>query len=269
MLLNLENRSCPTCHISDNKLLYTLTGNNAPFNGVKFGLSYCSKCDLIYLSSLPQEQELFKIYTEHNQFNGGVYTGEHAQAALDFYESRLNEIIQATKMDRENLRTLEIGGGLCWVSKVAKKMNKKNFTVAQDISQECKNLCSTWVDRYLVGNLEEIQDQLKEFGQYDIISMTHVFEHLIQPQKILELCKKLLKRNGIIFITAPHRPKGWKISDPLSVWETWAYNFVPAHLNYYNHGSMNAAAEKCGLKVIFFDANAEEGQAFEAWLCQK
>ena len=265
-LYELENRKCPICDTeSNNKLLYSLLGNNVFFQSEKFDLSHCSSCDLLYLSTIPKKNELFKIYTKNEQFSNETYQGEHAKVALHFYTDRLNQIIQKQLLDKENLHTLEIGGGMSWISNVIKNFSQKNITVVQDITTECVKAC-TWVDKYIVDELENALPSLEEYGPYQIISMTHVFEHLIFPLDILNICHKLLDDQGVIFITAPHRPKGWTLYEPVELWEKWAYNHVPAHINYYNNTSMSKAASKTGLQLVYFDANHEEGQAFEAWL---
>ena len=76
----------------------------------------------------------------------------------------------------------------------------------------------------------------------------------------------LLDEKGIIFITAPYRPKGWNDSSPFTLWEKWSYSYVPAHLQYFNEKSMRRCAEESGLDLVFFDASAHQGQALEAWL---
>jgi len=49
-------------------------------------------------------------------------------------------------------------------------------------------------------------------------------------------------------------------------WRKYSYNHVPAHLQYFSKHGMETAAKGAGLRLRFWDAAAEEGQAFEAWL---
>jgi hypothetical protein len=41
---------------------------------------------------------------------------------------------------------------------------------------------------------------------------------------------------------------------------------VPAHLQYFSKRGMKTAAGLAGLRLRHWDASAEDGQAFEAWL---
>jgi len=80
------------------------------------------------------------------------------------------------------------------------------------------------------------------------------------------MCLELLDENGIMFVTAPHRPKDWRPGAPFELWEKWSYTYVPSHLQYFSEKAIGICARKAGLGVSFFEASAEEGQAFEAWL---
>ena len=266
-MFELEKRNCPICeHNTKNNLIGMLTPNNNPFKDkpLKFPLSCCKECDLVYLSKIPKKDDLYKCYTDNIQFTCEDYTGKRVPLILQFFRDRLNEMTRHAKLDKNNLKTLEIGGGLSWVSRVVKSFNEHNFTVSQDLTKECVDNC-TWVDKYLLGDLTEVFEKLQQLGPFHIISMSHVFEHLIFPKDVLNVCRKLLDENGMIFINAPHRPKGWNNSSSFSEWEKWSYNHVPTHINYYNENSLQKLANKTGLKLVFYEATAEEGQAFEVW----
>lgn len=46
-------------------------------------------------------------------------------------------------------------------------------------------------------------EKIADLEQYDIIILTHVLEHVDDPVKILEVLKKLLTSDGILFIVVP------------------------------------------------------------------
>lgn len=271
-MFTLINRDCPVCNSSNkqSKLIGMLTPNNLPFKNepLKFPLSQCSVCDMVYLSEIPRKEDLFKCYTENIQFTCDNYTGDRVPLILEYFALWMNKIIQYAKLDKENIKSLEIGGGLSWVSRVMKSFSERNFTVSQDLTSECVNTC-TWVDKYYLGDLPDVMDSLRKHAPYQIISMSHVFEHLIDPIDVLRKCGELLDDKGIIFINAPHRPANWNDSSSFESWEKWSYNHVPTHINYYNSNSLTKAAERSGLEMVFFEAKAEEGQAFEVWFAKK
>lgn len=263
-------RDCPLCGVKSRlkKLMLGSLNVTDKFRSLapkKFALTLCKSCELLYLSPLPEKQVLDEIYIENVQFDNPTYTGAKAKSAMEFCSERFNALLQAVTPSDKNISLLEIGAGLSWLSRAAKAKNKKYTTVAQDITSEAVETCE-WVDHYVVGELNLKLDHIQRFAPYQIISLTHVIEHLPNPIETLTICNNLLDKKGIIFITAPHRPKGWEKSSPIEIWREWYYNHVPQHLQYFNKKSMKICADKARLDIVFFDASAEEGQAFETWL---
>ncbi|MEM8997314.1 MAG: methyltransferase domain-containing protein, partial [Acidobacteriota bacterium] len=151
-----------------------------------------------------------------------------------------------------------------WMCRAAKIATWDNVTVAQDLTDEAVAECR-WVDRYIVEDVMT-SEAISAMEPFDVISLTHVYEHLAHPIGMLERLGSLLSDRGFIFITAPHRPYGWKPGDGLAGFDGWSYNHVPAHLQYFNRDAFRRAAEHAGLDVALFEDHHEGGQAFEGWL---
>jgi hypothetical protein len=259
-------RNCPLCGftpVPDHNRL----GRLVPKTGKKtYNLMLCPTCDLIFMSPLPGEEDLYSLYVGHNQFSSETYRGEHAEGAHRFYRDRMEALLHRMNKPLDApIRVLEIGAGLSWISYAAKSLCPQSLTVAQDITPEVVKEC-TWVDHYLVGALEKVLSDLRSYGPYHVISMTHVIEHVQEPVAVLDICRSLLAPEGIIFITAPHRPAGWNPQSPFRLWEEWSYNHVPGHLQYFNETSLRKCGERAGLLMASYSAQSEDGQALEAWL---
>jgi hypothetical protein len=93
--------------------------------------------------------------------------------------------------------------------------------------------------------------------------MTHVIEHLVDPQAMLADVAARLGKGGRLFVTAPFRPTGWRPGDGLAPWLTYSYLHVPAHVTYFSREWFDQIAPRHGLEVVHWDASHEEGQAFE------
>jgi SAM-dependent methyltransferase len=261
-------RKCPLCQCNNDfqeQKLGVLRNKN--FIGIKeYFLVCCFECNLIYLSPLPTNEVFEDIYVRHTQFiDSADYTGERVESIIKYYVDRLSCIIKTNKIPSNSLKILEIGSGLSWISRAAKLINPNSLTIAQDITEEVKNVCN-WVDHYFVGNIIDELDSIKKYSPYNLISLTHVIEHLPDPIYILKELRDLLNSNGVILITTPYRPIGWNISKPFAIWEEWSYNHVPAHLQYFNRNSLSYCAEELCLNLEYFTDNEDNGQAIEAWL---
>lgn len=262
-------RPCPVCDADARRLriVGTLaTTGQIAFERRQYELVECGKCDLVYLSPQPSTADLDRIYLASTQFTDGLYTDpQRVTAILEYMTSCLTRIRQKSTTARNApVSTLEIGAGLAWMARAAKSLDPASATTAQDISGEAAEHCP-WVDDYVRGDV--FDRRLDARAPYDVISLTHVIEHLPDPVDTLRRCKRLLAPHGTILVTAPHRPLGWtRGSTDLSSWQKYSYNHVPAHIQYFSRRSMSIFAQKTGCRLAFWDDRSEGGQAFEAWL---
>jgi hypothetical protein len=88
---------------------------------------------------------------------------------------------------------LEVGAGLAWASRACKQHDPRILTVVQNVSGECAKLCP-WVDRYHVGTV----DSLPAGERYQLISLTHVIEHLLEPRRMLATLAGKLAPGGYL-----------------------------------------------------------------------
>ena len=266
-------RACPSC---DNSSLDKIREIGSLYSGndtfpKPFYLVECLTCSLIYLHTAPSKAELESLYTEISQFDSWEYSEERTRAIVDYYSSVYKNLIAANpnfaqKNERELApKILEVGAGLAWMSRAVKEASPRAVTICQDISEEALNQ-ATWADEYLIGDLEALMPKLEKHGGFQIISMTHVIEHLLDPLSVLRQLRPLLAKDGLILITTPHRPIGWKNESPFVLWRDWSYCHTPQHLQYYNRKSMETLAARAGYKIHTFDDTQDSGQAITAWL---
>lgn len=279
-------RQCPICkgqEIAGAKRLGTLDVTPGPVRGKGLGpdlfdLVCCPGCELIFLTPLPPQEMLDALYIHSSQFDGSDYRGSRANVILGNYRWWLRAIrtrqmmrscpqwlwnvLKRGAVRYEAARVLEIGSGLSWMSRAAKSLDDRTTTVAQDISSEAATSCP-WVDRYFVGTLESKAEEIQALGPYDVISMTHVIEHLPDPVQVLRRCCALLAARGVVFVNAPFRPAGWSPAAPFDLWKHWGLNHTPAHLQYFNRRSLERCTFRSGLRLARYEP---DGEAFVAWL---
>lgn len=88
--------------------------------------------------------------------------------------------------------------------------------------------------------------RLPESG-FDLIVFNHVLEHMDDPISILKKAKKLLKKDGIIFIDVPNFGGiSAKVRGPL-----WKYILPEEHKWHFTHSSLSKILEKVGFEVVF------------------
>ncbi len=137
-----------------------------------------------------------------------------------------------------------------------------DFTKLTNIYSECKKI--TAIDKtendFKKKNLNYINydndlnllDEKVENNFYDIIILTAVIEHLDNPEIILNILKKKLINNGIIFLTAP----SWK-SKPILEFLAYKLKVINEHLirehkRYYDLEEYKKLSKLINLKIKKF-----------------
>jgi SAM-dependent methyltransferase len=262
-------RNCPLCGSAGNGATHVGSLKTTIAVGLerdRYELVRCNACALLFLSPAPSARDLRAMYVDSVQFGDAVYTDpERVRDIVGYMTDCLTRMSgRARRNTRDPIAILEIGAGLAWMCRAAKLLDPRSRTVAQDISPEATARCA-WVDRYVQDDV--FSAALAERAPYDIVSLTHVIEHLVDPVRVIRRCRDLLRPDGVIFVTAPHRPVGWNERAPdIALWEAYSYNHVPAHTQYFSRRSMQALAQRTGCVLDHWSDAHEQGQAFEAWL---
>ena len=81
-----------------------------------------------------------------------------------------------------------------------------------------------------------------EAEQFDVITMSHVIEHVHDPIGVLRSCYRLLKPNGMLWIETPNLDStGHRVYGP-----SWRGLEPPRHLVLFTHGSLGFAMRRAG-----------------------
>jgi SAM-dependent methyltransferase len=91
--------------------------------------------------------------------------------------------------------------------------------------------------------VEEYLQHSKE--QFDLIVLSHVFEHLVEPDRVLTQLKDRLKPGGRIIILVPNRDS---VARRLSR-RFWGWWQVPVHIHHFNESALRALAAREQLEV--------------------
>jgi 2-polyprenyl-3-methyl-5-hydroxy-6-metoxy-1,4-benzoquinol methylase len=89
-----------------------------------------------------------------------------------------------------------------------------------------------------------VEDALADGNEdmFDAITMNHVIEHLHDPPAVLEICRRLLRPNGVLWIATPNLDG----QGHLRFGRYWVHLDPPRHLVLFTTGSLKAALVKAG-----------------------
>jgi SAM-dependent methyltransferase len=87
-------------------------------------------------------------------------------------------------------------------------------------------------------------------GTFDFVSAIEVLEHVSDPLAALRKIRRLLKPNGILFVTTGNaRP--WR-DNPLA----WSYTSIPdVHVSFYEPETLETCLRKCGFRTDNFPSS--------------
>ena len=284
---NIRTRQCPDCYLcgAHGRLLYQ--GLKDRLFGVSgmWDLKQCAapECGLVWLDPMPVEEDVGRLYT--NYFTHVPDVSAKKQRNL---KSRLKNSTLAYAFDYPE----RIPEG--WVRVFGKMLSKSHF-IQERLGRSIMWLNGRWRGRLLdigCGNgrflaqmrklgwscvgfepdpvaaevarkrhrLEVYHGLLRETGlqkgAFDIITMSHVIEHLPDPSRTLKICHQLLKENGLVVIATPNISSlGHRIFQ-----SAWRGIEPPRHLFLFSVASLRNLARSAGfeIKKIWTSANSAQ-----------
>lgn len=110
------------------------------------------------------------------------------------------QLIQLTGHDK---KVLEVGPAAGYVSEV---LQGRGCTVTGiELDGDAAKLAERFCERMIVGNVEELDFQ-QTFGdeRFDVAMFGDVLEHLVDPQRVLERVRAILKPGGFVVASVPN-----------------------------------------------------------------
>lgn len=257
-------RDCPVCGKAHER--GDVIGDFPPthpgrFSQQTFALADCRGCGLIYLTPAPTQADLDEMYVNSVQFTASDYIDPERNLATLAYMTEIFGHARRISGVADGPRVLEIGAGFAWMCRVAREADASATTVAQDVTPEVSRRCP-WVHHYVVGPVTD--EALDSRGPYNIASMTHVIEHLVDPISVMRRVASLMAPSGCLFVSAPYRPEGWTRGGSPSLWEAFDYHHIPAHTQHFSEDALRRAATAAGFEMVAWNENHEGGKAFDA-----
>jgi len=242
-MLIFEIQIMSNCIFCKNTSFINSPFENTVFNNKRFQYITCSKCHLVQVDPLPNEDDLVKMY------------------AMDYYSfkklqpsSIFDAVLSEIKGLGEYKTVLDFGcgGGRFLVN----ALDKGYVTTGVDFGDE---LIGNLKEAYPSANFIEISEFNKQSEKYDVIYVSNVFEHLTNPVEVLNQLYDRLNVNGILVSDGPaennftiagaFRKCMFGIRKFILKKEV---NHVPRHITYTNKANQLSFFERSGLKTVSF-----------------
>lgn len=222
--------ACYLCNISDSVLRHQGVRDNPSINVME-----CPECGLVYLSSFDHINDRF--YEESMMLGGAVDLNHYRKRSLMDDTRRLN----ALKEEISTKSVLDFGCGGGGFLSLAKPITNRIAGVELDNIIRLTLRHDEGLDVF--ESIEHIE------GQYDVITMFHVLEHLKDPVGMLKRLEMHLNENGKMIIEVPSANDALlKLygSEAFAKFTYWS-----CHLFLYTPETLSRIVKKAGFKVQY------------------
>ena len=168
-------------------------------------------------------------------------------------ENRSHTLI--LKQVRKRQRVLEIGCATGYMTRFMKETLDCSI-IAIEMDETAASKAKPFCDNLIVGDIESIslQDHFSE-GQFDVIVMADVLEHLKDGPRVIGKLKPLLKDEGYMMLSIPNGAHGSLALDLLD--GKWEYRDTGlmdrTHLHFFDKDSIARTLDAAGLFVAQLD----------------
>jgi SAM-dependent methyltransferase len=200
MEMSFSNAVCPICSKADSRLIREYRYHHAVFAGRS--LVSCNHCQMVFVSPMPDD-------AEWDAYNSGYFENAHGGITTDKLGMAFHSGINL-------LRVLHV--------EAFQKLHKITIKNVLEIGPGSGQFAGKWLSRhketqtyYGIESDETCHEKLKTIGlivssdpttlednqHFDLVVISHVLEHTIDPVKFLTGCTRLLSPGGILFVEVP------------------------------------------------------------------
>lgn len=203
----------------------------------RYGLSRCPDCGFIYASPRPNQDELVAFYNEHGDYNSDPepISPEAARRRTAHYAGLI------AKGRPEARRILEIGG---LHGEALYGLMQRGYEVeGADINQAAIGYAARHYGILIHEGETPPEDRA---GSFDVLILSHVIEHILDPVAFLRNAGRFLAPGGMVLLEIPG------VDTVLFDLFRQDYNMVrpPEHIDFFTRKTARLLLEKAGFTPL-------------------
>lgn len=191
-----EKVNCPFCNAADASV-YERFGSALQYTYV-----WCNQCRLIYQSPRPVYNQHFidACYKDYYQYADNITINDFSAIRESGVAMFQKEVAHLMQFDKKRTAVLDIGSGMGTFLFAAKPHYP--IAIGLDVSEKMGQFVSRQMDVPVhIVQFEQYQPEHK----FSLIHMSHVVEHVPNPNEWLQKAKELLEPGGILVINVPNK----------------------------------------------------------------
>ncbi len=209
-------------------------------------IAFCENCGVGLAIPVWSVDELESFYSRGEYWGNSkaeVLSAKKYPVPYALARTRWKLIEPWIKKPREEISLLDIGAGHGFLGMIAAKSEdlclSRYVCVEKDRSLG-ESLKKTWSVYFPESHLQ-VMDRIDDVdGRFDCVILSHILEHLVDPQKMLRTVLKKLKKGGVLFVDVPNQDYLFKKD-------------VFPHFLFFNISSLRHLLQACGLTIRSID----------------
>lgn len=222
-----ETIACPICEKSDYAVIFKSRDFRLGTCDSIFQVVRCKFCRFIFLNPRPKGEEISKIYPfDFNKSDKSILY-KIIEPCFSIANNSTTKLLQSHK---KTGKVLDIG---CGNGSFLGLMQKKGFDVwGVETNTESKAFApKSLKERIFYKKIEECGFSDKSF---DIVTMFHSLEHILDLKGTLGRIKTILKDDGILYICVPNAD-----FYEFKLFKAYNHNLdLPRHLNFFSRDTL-------------------------------
>lgn len=233
---------CPWCGSDELKRMFAARDTTQGKPG-RFVLNRCRTCGHVFQNPCLNPDGLSFYYRDFYDGIGRAAMEAVFEPRTEIYHSRAR-MVQPFFSDRAPTRWLDIGAGYGHFCRDATAIFPDTTFDGLDQGQGVLDAVEKgWINRAHQSWFPELETELS--GRYEVISMFHYLEHVLDIRTELDLTHRVLPEGGYLLIEVPNPESILRL---LGRW--WIQWFQPQHLHMPPLGNLLAALTERNLRPV-------------------
>jgi len=213
-----------------------------------FSVVACAHCGFKHVLPLPTADELRTVYAhDYYRTEKPLYIQHYLEDRAwwdGVYAERYERLESLLPAGRRRLLDVGSGPGLFLAAGQARGWQVTGIEPSEQASAHSREVLG--LD---VRSLFLTPETAATLGQFDVVNLGEVLEHLSDPAAMLALARSLLAPGGVLVLVVPNdfNPFQQLLHEHLGVAPWWVA--PPHHLNYFDAASLSALVQRAGLQV--------------------
>lgn len=228
-------RHCLICNSDDPDFLFQEDWPVVGVGNVEIGFCICKGCGFVYQNPLVPETVMKACYENLSNYTNPSRAGMPTDTKRMLVQSQLDFI---NPYIERSARVLQIG-------------SSDGYTLSQFKSAGCevKGVEPSTAAAHLAWKLYGVATHNGFFEEYeaeeneshDLIVMTHVLEHIYDPESVLRKCADILSSDGLLYIEVPALVGS-------DAWSPTYFSFE--HVSYFSPLTLRNLLAKSGFNIV-------------------